>query len=307
MIASQECPEFDPLTSSCHGHVEAMMIRLVSKIITILLLVDTRLVYSFVPKSLHCPPRSRTSLRCSSSSPIESSSQPLELNLLAFSTSQTLFPGQSTCVTLKEGRFFDLIDDATSNHNSLIGMMLMDDDGIVMEGMPLCKIVDVDVRSGFRGKVTMSVEFQAVGRARLEELKQMQPTIRATCVEFRDVIQMDAEELKKSRSLVDRLAENVKRSSASTAYQSAYTDAVVMLEEEYRDAELRDLSAKSWAYMACLSPEGIGTYGSKAIASNSIPQRLDIAAKALLEEQMKISPENPISVHQDNQEMDSFQ
>eukprot|EP00526_Cylindrotheca_closterium_P018943 CAMPEP_0113652604 /NCGR_PEP_ID=MMETSP0017_2-20120614/28099_1 /TAXON_ID=2856 /ORGANISM="Cylindrotheca closterium" /LENGTH=94 /DNA_ID=CAMNT_0000565471 /DNA_START=135 /DNA_END=416 /DNA_ORIENTATION=- /assembly_acc=CAM_ASM_000147 len=92
----------------------------------------------------------------------------------------------------------------------------------------------------------------------------------ATCIELRDVIQMSAEELEKSQSLADRLAENLKKPSFSAVYQSAYTGAVVMLEEEYRDTELRDLAAKSWAYMACLSPEVVGRYGSKAIASNSI-------------------------------------
>ncbi|CAJ1942308.1 unnamed protein product [Cylindrotheca closterium] len=284
-----------------------MMIGVVSMVLTTLLLVNTTLVHPFVEKSIGCRPRSRTTARslfCSS--PIDSSFQPLELNLLAFSTSEALFPGQTTCVTLKEGRFFDLIDDATSNHDGLIGMMLMDDDGIVMEGMPLCKITDVDVRSGFRGKVTISVEFQVVGRARLEEMKQMQPTILATCVALRDVIQMSAEELNESRSLVDRLAENLKRQSSSTAYQSAYGDAFVMLEEEYQDSEVRDLAAKSWAYMACLSPEGIGRYGSKAIASDSIHQRLDIVAKALLEEQIK-NAENLMSINQDNQELNGFE
>lgn len=286
------------------SNIDTMMINMVSNILAIILVVNTTSVYSFVEKSLHFP-TFRVTLHCSPS-PLQSSSQPLDLNLLAFSTSDALFLGQSTCVTLKEGRFFDLIDDATSNHNSLIGMMLMGDDRIVIEGMPLCKIVDVDVRSGFRGRVTMSVELQAVGRARLEELKQMQPTIMGTCTELRDVVQMSKGDLKKSQSWVDRLAYHLKQPSILTVYQSAYTDAVAMLEEEYRDTELRDMAAKSWAYMACLSPESIGRYGPKAIATTAVHTRLEIVAKAFLNEQVK-NTESLMSVNPDDQETASFE
>jgi hypothetical protein len=56
---------------------------------------------------------------------------------------EALVPGQSRTILLKEGRFFDLIDDAIDSHISIVGMVLMGDDGIIMAGMPLCQIVNV--------------------------------------------------------------------------------------------------------------------------------------------------------------------
>jgi hypothetical protein len=99
-----------------------------------------------------------------------------DIYLLAFPSSEALVPGQSIIILLKEGCLFDLIDDATDNHNSIVGMVLMGDDRIIMAGMPLCQIVNVEIFSGFRGKVTIEITLESVGRAELVELTQMKPT-----------------------------------------------------------------------------------------------------------------------------------
>ena len=85
-----------------------------------------------------------------------------EILLLPFAASEALVPGQSRSLTLKEGRFYDLFQDCIDEHDSMVGMALMGDDGLLSE-MPLCVIQDFSVEAGYRGKVTIEVCYRYAG------------------------------------------------------------------------------------------------------------------------------------------------
>ena len=82
--------------------------------------------------------------------------------MLPFPSEDVLVRGQSTTIVLREGRHHDLLDECVSGHGSLVGMALLDDDGL-LEVMPLCEIGDVDVRAGYGLGVALHVTLRAVG------------------------------------------------------------------------------------------------------------------------------------------------
>ena len=106
--------------------------------------------------------------------------------MLPFPSEDVLVRGQSTTIVLREGRHHDLLDECVSGHGSLVGMALLDDDGL-LEVMPLCEIGDVDVRAGYGLGVALHVTLRAVGRATIEEVTRMRPTMGGICCELADV------------------------------------------------------------------------------------------------------------------------
>lgn len=91
--------------------------------------------------------------------------------LLPLSINQALFPGQtSDTILLKEGRWFDLIDESIEDHQGWIGTVLMGQDGL-LPILPICEIVQFELAAGYRGKVTATVQLKGVGRAKLVELQ----------------------------------------------------------------------------------------------------------------------------------------
>ena len=114
--------------------------------------------------------------------------QPQPLLLLPFATSDILPIGQSTTIVLKEGRYYDLFQDCIDDYESIMGMVIMGDDGLC-DTLVLCNISDFDVDAGYRGKVTVSVTLRAVGRAALVELVQMKPIMMGMCLEMMDEAQ----------------------------------------------------------------------------------------------------------------------
>jgi hypothetical protein len=221
-------------------------------------------------------------------------SSPTDLHLLAFPASEALIPGQSTTIVLKEGRFYDLMDDAIENHHSVIGMVLVGEDGIIFDGMPLCEIVSMEVKSGFRGKITIDMELESVGRAKLLELNQMKPTMMGSCIELVDNYNTHkVSDLEKSQDMLMKLEKMIKDlngGSFNSGYESACQRAFNVTTREHGlgegNSQLCELAAASWAILACL-PERPSTIASKAIATTDIFQRLQLGAKAILEEQIK--------------------
>jgi hypothetical protein len=97
-----------------------------------------------------------------------------------------LLPGQMRTVLLKEGRFFDLLDDATEEpHCSVIGTPIFGEDGF-LPMMPLCEISSYEVDAGYRGKVTVSVTLKCMGRAHLSQFQQLKPYMIGQCQQVLD-------------------------------------------------------------------------------------------------------------------------
>lgn len=112
-----------------------------------------------------------------------------DILLLPFRIEEALVPGQSVAITLKHGRFMDLFHDAMDDHNNcILGMVLLDDDGIgsCPTTIVLCEIQDFQVDAGFRGKITIEVTLKAVSRASLRELTAWKPIMKGVCQELVD-------------------------------------------------------------------------------------------------------------------------
>lgn len=238
-------------------------------------------------------------------------SQPNGIYLLPFSPTEALVPGQSRTILLKEGRFFDLVDDVIEKHNSIVGMVLMGDDGIIMHGMPLCEIVNVEVFAGFRGKVTIEITLESVGRAKLVELTQMKPSMMGRCMELvDDRLDGKRQDLKASRDIVRQLEETLK-AMPSGCYYSDYSNARVsalrVLTDEANDKETNDLTAISWALIACLPTEIGSEVALKAIATVDLLHRLHLGAKAILEEQIRPTQSQNASLLSDGVLLERFE
>ena len=183
-----------------------IMVRRLSQILLIIFCFVMNHVRSFIPsetcsayygKMRHKSLKKRGSTNCALngiaewrdgllSSPLSSQSTIIsKLHLLAFPVSNVMLPGQHLTVRLKEGRFFDLLEESIEDHNSIVGMALMDDDGLLSSGcLPLCEIVAMDVNAGYRGRIDIDATLRCVGRAKLLHLDQMIPTMMGTCVEI---------------------------------------------------------------------------------------------------------------------------
>jgi hypothetical protein len=115
----------------------------------------------------------------------ESSVQQLLL-LLPLAPSEVVFPGQrSGTILLKEGRWFDLLEEAMEDHCGVIGTILMGPDGL-LPILPLCEITHYEVSAGYRGKVTATIQLQGVGRAKLLQIEQMKPFMKGRLQEIFD-------------------------------------------------------------------------------------------------------------------------
>lgn len=105
--------------------------------------------------------------------------------LLPFAAEEALFPGQATSLVLKQGKFLDLFQDSLEERASMVGIVLMGEDGL-LDAVPLCEIVDFDADAGFRGRVSVRVTLRAVSRAKLVELIQTTPVMAAWVTEIVD-------------------------------------------------------------------------------------------------------------------------
>lgn len=93
--------------------------------------------------------------------------QQLPLLLLPFNPSQILLPGQTTSYTFRHGKYIDLIDDSITNYESVIGMSILSDDGLLPITV-LCEVMEeeLEIHMGYRGFSSMEVKVRAVGRVR---------------------------------------------------------------------------------------------------------------------------------------------
>jgi len=222
------------------------------------------------------------------------------LLLLPFAPTDLRVVGQSTTIVLKEGRYYDLFQDCIDDHDSVMGMVIMGDDGL-WETVALCEISDFDVDAGYRGKVTVSVTLRAVGRARLVELVQMKPIMMGLCLEMVDDDDGNDDEW---AIAAEELLGTIDSTAQSLGLESRYKDALelaqrtlvegsVTMKEDLLDdqAMLLRVAAASWAvFGVCTSaaaPSGMITACLReAMAETSALERLKLGRKALLEMMM---------------------
>ncbi|KAL9186467.1 hypothetical protein ACHAXT_005705 [Thalassiosira profunda] len=95
-----------------------------------------------------------------------SNTQSAPLLLLPFAPGDIILPGQSTTLKFKHGRYMDLIDESLTEYDSVIGLSLMDEDGM-QPYVVICEIIEeeLDIQMGYRGFSSMEVGVRAVGRA----------------------------------------------------------------------------------------------------------------------------------------------
>jgi len=93
--------------------------------------------------------------------------QLLPLLLLPFNPSQILLPGQTTSYTFRHGKYMDLIDESITHYESVIGMSILSDDGLLPITV-LCEVIEeeLEINMGYRGFSSMEVGVRAVGRVR---------------------------------------------------------------------------------------------------------------------------------------------
>ena len=250
-----------------------------------------------------------------------------DILLLPFRVEEALVPGQSVTITLKHGRFMDLFQDAMDGHDCILGMVLLDDDGIgtCPTTIVLCEIQDFQVDAGFRGKITIEVTLQAVGRASLLELTAWKPIMMGVCQELVDIdnhVYISGKNGKvtsvsndKKEAIIDLLM-NIQSTlevlGKQHQFQQAYTQAFCIgidaedksasdpkIPNESRTAKLwepsdiaRDpisLAASSWAVWAAADVQ----YESKSVllpetlSNTSALERLKLGLKVLLEERFQ--------------------
>lgn len=196
-----------------------------------------------------------------------------------------------------------MFQDAVDDYESIIGMQLMGDDGLLKE-MPLCEIHDFEVQAGFRGKVTVSVTLRGVGRAKIQEYTQMKPVMMGTCTELVDNRNVNIEA---ANEIVDDIETTINDMDGTGRLKQRYDEAFKLaLEADCQDyarngdssgksREKRPMSvltAASWAVFGCTSDKS-NLY--KAVATTDLCDRLELGLKSLLDQKYQASaPPNEV-------------
>lgn len=221
---------------------------------------------------------------------------------------EALLPGQSQTVVFKEGRFIDLLDEATEDHCHIIGTVLMGQDSM-LPVMPLCHISAFSLQAGYRGKVTATVTLQCVGRAQLAEMKQWKPYMKGKCFEVTDNDNNSPDvtvDLQACQEIVHDIEQMILASSSSSSssststtnptssqnavYQQSFWSALAVLGYQPTNLLTRDptatnsqkeLQAASWAILTLVSDPEQRYQGMEC---QNLLERLQLGRRALLQE-----------------------
>lgn len=222
------------------------------------------------------------------------------LLLLPMAPSHALLPGQySDTIILKEGRWFDLLDEAVEDHHHVIGTSLMGPDGL-LPILPLCEIDHYELMAGYRGKVTASIRLKGVGRAKLIQLEQLKPIMMGRVQELYD----DDRQAGSVLNVLNELESLLNDCGRLDQYQAAYQSALSVTKSAKGSSSLScsDLDkqeAASWAATIValslngeedkLDPRGanesfhVGTSRYQALSSINAWDRLQVAISKLIE------------------------
>lgn len=208
------------------------------------------------------------------------------LLLLPFKLEETLVPGQSHTVVLKEGRYFDMLDEATEDHASVIGTIIMGDDAL-MPIISLCEISSYSLEAGYRGKVTAIVTLKCAGRAKLLELKQVKPVMKGRCEEVLDDADSSMKNLDYANELVSDIEQLLAKTKKTHMYQHNFWLALSAL--GYKPTSLllsrdpsklnaqKEIEAASWAAVSVLDDK-CKVY--TALKTTDLIERLQIGLRA---------------------------
>ena len=202
------------------------------------------------------------------------------LLMLPFALEETALwiPGQSYSVVLKEGRHFDLLDEATEQHASIIGTSLMGRDGL-LDILPLCEITSYELDAGFRGKVTATVTLTCVARACLMQLQQLRPFMKGIGREWNDDVPNNTTaETLECKQLIQDIQSMLQRTSSSPTIGGL--DCLTLSV----GASQSDMDAASWAGL--LAVEDINQRYS-IFAATSALERLRLVRTALLQQNLQ--------------------
>lgn len=216
------------------------------------------------------------------------------LLMLPFGIGEVLVPGQTTTLVLKEGRYFDLLDEAYEDHNGVIGTVLMGNDEL-LQTVPLCEISAYALDAGYRGKVTATVTLKCVSRVKFFGLKSLKPYMQGKCEEIIDDVDVD---LVYAREIVNDIEDIISTSPNEPSYQKAFWLALNALDykptsllttDPSTSNEKLELEAASWAALSVLSDPGKCYAG---LGSNNLIKRLRLVLQTLLEERFRRVNEN---------------
>ena len=111
----------------------------------------------------------------------EQGGPPKSICILPFPYEEVLLQGETKQLRLYEDRFVKLFDDAMQNHEGVVAMGLIAKSGII-QTVPLCDIEAYNRVEGFGIFATIRV----VGRAKLMDVVQQTPYLKAVCAELTD-------------------------------------------------------------------------------------------------------------------------
>lgn len=222
--------------------------------------------------------------------------------LLPFRADDALVPGQSRDLILKEGRLFDLVQDAMDDHDSVIGAALLGEDGF-LDVLSLCEIHHFEVHPGYRGKVTVSITLKAVGRAGITSMTEMKPIMRGYCQEIVDNVICDVSLASGIVDDIEAVVEDLSRRKdwhmQRQLYEKAYTLTLESLDQAFHpkdqidgDRRVGDIIAASWAIFAVVSDK---TILQKAMKIVDLVERLRFGLKAVLAEKYVMKPTNSLN------------
>ena len=224
------------------------------------------------------------------------------LVLLPFEPSQVILPGQVTTLEFKHGKFMDLIYDAIETRDSVIGLSILSDDGL----LPVCVLAEViedelDMRMCYRGFSSMSVGIRAVGRAYQVKEVPGSDNLRARTaqeaihigqfVEYEDRDLTD-EQMREGREILDEVSLSIPHNSDS--YNATYHRSYHILKGSTRTKASVDdeqLALQAWSWTAISSMMDIDSERrtlpqsviGEAIETRSTLNRLKIAKILFLE------------------------
>lgn len=238
----------------------------------------------------------------------DSQCQGLPLLLFPFEPTQIPLPGQYTKFTFRHGKFMDMIDESLTSYESVVGMSVLDEDGL-LPIVVLCEVIEeeIDIKSGYRGFSSIEVGLRAVGRMKqaneridlsnssdsnvFHGRKALNSIQIDQFVDYQDssLLKMEAETclgyLSNIESLLDLPPLFLRRPRDHyqlTDEQEIYADAHTYLTSLMADYQHNDIIAASWAVFSLLDVN-IPSVIIEVLSTTNAADRLRLGLSALLD------------------------
>lgn len=245
----------------------------------------------------------------------------LPLLLFPFESTQIPLPGQHTKLKFRHGKFIDMIDESLTSYESVLGMSILDEDGL-LPIVVVCEVIEeeVYVNSGYRGFSSVEVGLRAVGRM---ELWGSPPQVQSNTPVSEDIFHgskplntiqlghfIDYQDHALSEIEIEKCLEYLKTIDSLsilpsqfltaphdylelTDKQMLYTDAYSYLISLTTEDQYSKIIAASWAIFALLDDESkVSPIIIQAISTNNTAERLRLGLAALLESKSSVPSNN---------------